>query len=278
MAAQSEVEAENPSTKLLFDSAASKMAPQHFKPLRFIYKACAGSVLSVWANEHSLRCLSGEPLKEQMSKLGLLKNGALALPATAGLTNCLNQQQENFDDFTATWEVLGELLAHSSAGDSRFREVESEHGFLKFLEQFLHESFIREPKDVERELPVIEAQLFRKPIEVLLHSAYHPEHLLYPTRYEALTWPEYFAIKLLWWYAPNALLEITATKMDSIPPEPIDSDVMRLSLLSQVVSEISLSVVLDISEVQRELLIQSSNGLLKWLGLNAIEMRLEKKA
>jgi len=58
--------------------------------------------------------------------------------------------------------------------------------------------------------------------------------------------------------------------------EPQGADVVRLSLLSQIVSEISLSIQFDISEVQRDRLIRSSNGLLQWMGLNAIERQLEK--
>jgi hypothetical protein len=58
--------------------------------------------------------------------------------------------------------------------------------------------------------------------------------------------------------------------------EPQESDVVRLSLLSQIVSEVSLSVQFDIGEEQRDRLVRSSNDLLQWMGLNAIEMQLEK--
>ena len=58
--------------------------------------------------------------------------------------------------------------------------------------------------------------------------------------------------------------------------EPQGPDAVRLSVLSQIVSEISLSMQFNISEVQRDRLIRSSNGLLQWLGLCAIERRLEK--
>ena len=64
--------------------------------------------------------------------------------------------------------------------------------------------------------------------------------------------------------------------MPHVPMEPQAQDVMRLSLLSQIVSEISLSVQFDISEGQRDRLVRSGNGLLQWMGLNAIEMQLEK--
>jgi hypothetical protein len=64
--------------------------------------------------------------------------------------------------------------------------------------------------------------------------------------------------------------------MANVPMEPQSPDTVRLSLLSQVFSEISQSVQFDISNGQRDRLLHSSNGLLQWLGLNAVEMQLEK--
>ncbi len=273
---QPEGEIGNPSMRLLFDSTVSLSLPRRYEPLSFIEKACAGDMLSAWTGEPSLNGLSGDPLKEQMTVLGLLKNGALALHEEAGLRNCLDQQKGDFSQFTATWETLGEVLAHSPTGDSRFREIESKREFLEFLTQFVEASFYRAHDEVDKELAVVEARFFREPIETLLHSAYHPQHLFHVTKYAALTWAEYFAIKLLWWYSPDALLTIAEAKMATVPMEPQSSDAVRLSLLSQIVSEISLSVLFDISERQRDRLVRSSNGLLRWIGLNAIEMQLEK--
>ncbi|KXS32544.1 MAG: Uncharacterized protein AWT59_1313 [Candidatus Gallionella acididurans] len=275
-AAQPEAETENPSMRLLFDSKASPTAPRRYEPLRFLEKARAGDVLSVWTGAPSLRGLSGDLLKEQMAALGLLKDGSLALPETAGLRNCLDQQAGGFSDFTATWEVLGEVLAHSRFGDYHFRELESERDFLEFLARFLNASFNRAYDEVNKELAVMEAGFFRKPVETLLHSPYHPHHLFHTTKYAALTWPEYYSIKFLWLYVPDALLAIVETEAARVPLEPQGPDAMRISLLSQIVSEISLSVQFDISEGQRDQLVRSSNGLLQWMGLNAIEMQLEK--
>jgi hypothetical protein len=262
--------------RLLIDSKASPTAPRRYEPLRFLEKARSGDVLSVWTGELSLRGLSGGRLKEQMAALGLLKDGSLALPDTAGLRNCLDQHAGSFSDFTATWDVLGEVLAHSHFGDYQFRELESEHDFLEFLARFLEASFNRSYDEVNKELVVMEAGFFRKSVETLLHSPYHPHHLFHTTKYAALTWPEYFTIKFLWWYAPDALLEIVETEAARVPLEPHGPDAMRIALLSQIVSEISLSVQFDISEGQRDQLVRSSNGLLQWMGLNAIEMQLEK--
>ncbi|MHA6887394.1 VPA1262 family protein [Ralstonia pseudosolanacearum] len=269
-------ETENPSMELLFDSTALPTAPRRYEPLRFLDKAQAGDVLSMWTGEPSLRGLSGDPLKERMAALGLLKDDSLALPGTAGLRNCLDQQAGDFDDFAATWEVLGEVLAHSRTEDRHPRELESERGFLEFLARFLNASFNRAHGEVDKELAVIDAQLFQESVETLLHSTRHPHHLCRATKYAALTWSEYFTIKYLWWYAPDVLLVIAEARVADMPVEPQSPDVVRLSLLSQIVSDISLSIQFDISQVQRDLLVRSRNGLLQWMGLNAIEMQLEK--
>jgi hypothetical protein len=275
-AAQPEGETENASMRLLFDSTASPAPPRRYEPLLFLKKARAGDVLTVWTGEPSLQGLSGAPLKERMVALELLKDDSLALPETAGLRNCLDRQAGNFADFTATWEVLGDVLAHSSLGDSRFRELESERAFLEFLARFLEASFNRAHDEVDKELAVIDAKLFREPVETLLHRSYLPDRLFHAAKYAAVTWPEYFAIKFLWWYAPDDLLTIAETQMTNVPMEPQGADAVRLSLLSQIVSDISLSAHFDVSQVQRDRLVCSSNGLLQWMGMNAIERQLKK--
>ena len=273
--AQSGNESETASLQLLFDSVAAPRTVRHHEPLRFLEKPLAGHVLSVWLGQPSLEGF-GDPLKTRMTALGLLKDDSLVLPETAGLLNCLNHQASDFADFRETWEVLGELLAHSSAGDCRFDELESEVGFLQFLSRFLKASFNRAYDEADKELTITHARFFREPVETLLYSSYHLEHLFHPTKYTALTWPEYFAIRLLWWYSPDTLLAIAEAEIASLPMELQGLDAVRLSLLSQIVSEISLSIQFDISGVQRDRLIRSSNGLLQWLGLNAIERQLEK--
>ena len=274
--AQPKGETENPSMRLLFNSKASLTAPRRYEPLRFIDKAQAGNVLSAWTGELSLQGLSGDRLKMRMAEKDLLKDDSLTLPETAGMRNCLEQQAGDFSDFAENWEVIGELLAHSQFGDYRFREIESESDFLDFLAQFLKASFNRAHDEVDKELAVVDAQLFREPIENLLHNSYHLHHFLHATKYAALTWPENFTIKFLWWFAPEKLLLIAETEADHLPLEPERPDTMRISLLSQIVSEISLSVQFDITETQLDRLNRSGKGLFQWIGLNAIEMQLGK--
>jgi hypothetical protein len=277
-AAQSGNGSQNPSMCLLFDSTASLAAPTSLRghePLRFLEMIQAGDVMSLWTGEQSLRGLSGEPLKEKMAALNLLKDGSLALPEEKDLRSYLDHYAGDFTDFTARWNVLGEVLAHSHT-EGRYSEIKYQSGFLEFLTRFLEASFTRAHAEMDGEWAVVGAHFFSKPVGDLLHSSYHIESLFYPVKYPALTWPEFFAIKLLWRSSPEALLTIAEATMHDLPKgQPQSQDVVRLSLLSQIISEISLSIQFDLSEIQRELLIGSSNGLLRWLGLNAIERQME---
>ena len=270
-----EGEVENLPMRLLFDSAASPAAPRRYEPLSFLEMARAGDVLSLWSGEASLRGLSGDPLKERMAALSLIKDTSLALSETVGLRNWLGQKATDFADLTSTWNVLGEVLAHSHNEDPHFRDFESKRDYMEFMARFLEASFNRTHEMVDKELAVTDPRRFREPVEALLHSPYSPHHFFYPSKYAALTWSEFFAIKILWLHAPDALLAIAESQMTRVPVEPQGSDVMRLSLLSQIVSEIALSVQLDLSLIQRNRLVASGNGLLRWLGLNAIERQLE---
>ncbi|MBB3639667.1 hypothetical protein FHY06_002785 [Variovorax sp. BK613] len=275
-ATQLDSEADGPSIGLLFDSALPLTAMRRYEPLRFLEKRQAGDVLGAWSGEPSLRGLSGDLLKERMDALGLLKENSLALPQADGLRNCLRQDASTLADFSANWEVIGEVLAHSHAEDPRFRELASEHEFLNFLARFLEASFNRTHDEGEKELAVTRAWFFREPIESLLYSSYRPHSLIHATKFVALTWAEFYTIKFLWWFAPDALLAMFETQVVAVPVEADAADVVRLSLLSQIASEVSLSIQFDTSSVQLNHLIRSSSGLLQWMGLNAIERQLEE--
>lgn len=274
-AAQSESETENPSMRLLFEAMASPAAPRLYEPLRFFEKAHTGDVLGMWTREPSLRGLSGPALKERMAALDLLKDGRLSLRETTGLRNCLDQQTDGFAGFTAYWEVLGDVLAHSRADEQDLRQLKNEGDFLDFLAGFVEAAFPRRNVEEGREVAVIDAHLFRDSVETILNRAYRPDHFFRPTKYAGLTWAEFFAIKYLWRFAPDALLRIAESEMTDVPVEPEDLDVVRLSLLSQIVSEISQSVEFNADDAQRDRLIRSGNGLLRWMGFNAIERMLE---
>lgn len=275
-AATPESQTENSSMKILFHSTGAPTVPRWYEPLSVLEKAHTGDVLSIWTGESSLRGLSGDPLKERMATLNFLKDNSIVLPEMPDPCNFLPHQGGSFSEFTSTWEVLGELLAHSRTEASDLNKLISTEGFLEFLAQFLKASFSRANDYVGKELALMDPHIFMESLETLLHRPLHLDSLSSPTKYATLKWSEYFAIKLLWKCAPDTLLAIVETQTKDLPKEPQNSDVVRLSLLNQIVGVISMSVLFDISEGQRNLLVRNSNGLLHWMGLNAIEMHLQK--
>jgi hypothetical protein len=267
-------EVENPMMQLLFDSSKTSVVPRRYESLNFLERSGVGRVLSVWFGEMSLQGLSGDRLRAQMMTLGLLNDNSLILHD--GLHNFINNKQViNSKDFNVTWGVLGEVLAHSPAEDLGWDVIESKSDFLKLLSQFVVESFDRLHENTDKELAVVDVWFFRKTVEALVHSPYRTEQLFHSTKYAALTWPEYFAIKILWSHAPDCLLTIAEAQISRLQIEHEESEIMRLSLLSQIVSEVSLSIQFNISNIQRDSLIHRNQGLLKWLGFNAIERQLD---
>lgn len=105
-------------------------------------------------------------------------------------------------------------------------------------------------------------------------SSLRPHDFSHFVKYAVLTWPEYFAVKILWAHDPNALLLITEAQAVTIKTESSQADAVKLSLLSQIVSEIAHGAILGLRDKQKSRLICSSNGLLKWMGLNALESHL----
>lgn len=273
---QMEGEIVNGGMRLLFDSAISSKISRRYEALNFLEKSEAGNVLSMWCDESSLKGLAGENLKSRMTVLELIKDNSMALSGTVGLSKCLDNQAGVFDNFTATWEVLGEALAYSHVEEWNFLELKFPSRFLEFLTQYLVDAFNRKQDEAGKELAVVDAKLFRESIEVLMRTSYKVGHLFHPVKYAALSWPEYYAVKFLWLHSPVALVMITEAQVAAMPIEPAESETVRLSLLSQIVSNISLAVQFGVSEIQRASLTHSCMGLLQWLGLNAIEELLEK--
>lgn len=172
--------------------------------------------------------------------------------------------------------MVGEFLANSRAGDTDFQEILNETSFLENLMGYLTKSIQRTHKDLDTDITVLEPHLFQRPIEKLLCSSYQLHHMCHMTKYTALTWPEYFAIKLLWSYDPKSLLELVAEESPKIPKEPGHADIIRLSLLSQIVSEISLSIELLPNYSRTCTLLNSCNGLIRWMGLYALEQMIHQ--
>ena len=270
--------ADTSKVQLLFDSKAVIAAsPKRIERLPFLDKGLAGDVLAGWTGEQSLRGLDGNALRERMRTLGLLRDESLVLQDAPGLKGCVDQQAGDFTNFSAKWDVLGEVLANSNAGNMiRTVELSAEAPFLVFLAEFLSSSFGRaHSEEVDAPLAHVASTYFQTSIETLLAESYRPESFFHPVKYAALSWSEFFAVQVLWFHVPDVLLSITEAQAATVTEESRQSDAVKLSLLSQIVSEVALGVQFGLTDVQRDRLIRSPNGLLRWMGLNFLESQLE---
>ena len=264
---------------LIFDSKSTREAPRRrFEPLMFLNNSLAGDVLAGWTGDQSLRGLKGDALRQRMRELDLLREESLVLKDAPGLKSSVDQQADDFSDFRAKWDVLGEILANTPAGDMLdTAELSGNAAFLNFLAQFLINSFGRvSAEEVDTPIAHVASSFFQKSIEVLLTASYKPHHFFYAVKYAALTWAEYYAVKILWTHDPDAVVSIAEAQAATVPAEIRRTDAVKLCLLSQIVSEIALGAEFGLQDVQRDRLIRSSNGLLKWLGLKALESRLKQ--
>ncbi|WP_289117594.1 VPA1262 family protein [uncultured Idiomarina sp.] len=259
----------------LYVSSDAPRKTVRYEPLKILNNELAGDILSIWANEPSLIGLYGAPLKDKLISLELLEGDSLNLIDPQRFLAWVKKKVSS-EDFMDQWEVVGEFLANSRAGDTDFQEILSETSFLENLMGYLTKSIQRTHKDLDTDITVLEPHLFQRPIEKLLCSSYQLHHMCHMTKYTALTWPEYFAIKLLWSYDPKSLLELVAEESPKIPKEPDHADIIRLSLLSQIVSEISLSIELLPNYSRTCTLLNSCNGLIRWMGLYALEQMIHQ--
>ena len=277
-------EANNPSSEkdetnsvsVLFDSKSSPVQTKQYEPLSILKNELAGTILSIWLKQPLLKGLYGNELKHKMVELGNLQNESLHSLPKEGLFNCLDEMEGELSDFMMTWDIIGDVLAHTPAGDANVDKLQFETKFLTFLSDFLSCSFQRKPICDEKEVTVIAPSYFKKTLKEFLQSSTQVHHFFQSTKYKILTWAEFYAIKYLWRYAPESLIALVDREVKCLAIEFQQTDTVRLSLLGQVVSEISIcSEFGAISERQQKQLLESEIVLMNWLGWNTLERQLQ---
>ncbi len=232
------------SVSVIFDSSSEALSEitKLYDPLSILEREIAGTVLSIWFEKPSLKGLSGEDLRNEMNAQGVLQSESLISLTNTGLFKCLKEMEGELSDFMASWEVIADILAHTPTGDSSIDELKSETKFLAFLSDFLSCSLQRKPSFDQQETSVIEPSYFKQTLNEFIHNSIQVHHFVQSTKYKLLSWSEYYAVKYLWQFSPEPLIELVEREAKLIATEYQAEDVIRLSLLGQVVSEISLSL------------------------------------
>lgn len=241
--------------------------------LSFLSLDLAGTVLATWTGKDSLRGLHNECLRSKLNDLGLLKGESLRISNSSGFKACVASLVAPEPEAAPhkLWEILAEILAHTPHGDAPLDATgEHRNELVNFLEKFLNTAFSR-ISDVspDTSFESVQPQLFQQNLEIFLRGSYSHEHFRYRTRYQKLTWADAYAIKILWHLAPEKLVKLSEQHA-SVLDNDHHRDAIKLSLLSQIIGEISLTIAFGIGDMQKESLLQSSNGLLKWMGLASL--------
>ncbi|MFL1527197.1 VPA1262 family protein [Pseudomonas sp. O230] len=240
--------------------------------LSFLSWDMTGSVLSTWIGDNSLRGIHGEELRTRLVELDLLDGESLRFPKTPGMDACVSGSNAMEDDSQQRWEIVAEILAHTTHGDSPWGVADDQKvAFCDFLEGSLKNAFSR-ISDIapDTSFESVQSHLFQQDLESFLRGSYSYEHFRHRIKYQALTWADVFAIKILWNAAPEKLVNLSERCAVTLDREEPHRDAVKLSLLSQIVGEVSLAIAFGITNEQRESLLQSTNGLLKWMGLASL--------
>ena len=261
---------DNGSISIIFDSNNISIKNKIYEPLEFLNNELSGEILSVWLKQPLLKGRSGDELINKMNDLGVIKNKSLHDLPMDGLFLCFAEIEGELDDFMEKWKIIGEILARTITNDSNLEKMQFESNFLLFLSKFLSKSFQRNYFHDETEISVIDPSYFKKTLKDLLQSSVRKSNFFQSTKYSVLTWAEFFTIKYMWKYDPKSLITIINKELAFQP-----TDLVKLSLLGQIVSEIASTLEFrSMTEEQLTLLVESKIALLKWLGLNSIEQSI----
>jgi hypothetical protein len=240
--------------------------------LDFLSQDLAGTVLSTWTGDDSLQGLHGDELRAQLTELGLLDREYLRVPDAPGLEACINVMNTSEDASQERWKIVAEVLAHTSHGNSWWGTASVQNAaFIDFLSGSLDCAFSRTSEMApDTSFASVSPHLFQQDLESFLRGSYSHEHFHHRIKYQALTWADVYAIKILWSTAPEKLVKLSERYAATLDAEAHHRDAVKLSLLSQIVGEVSLTIVFGIAGEQEESLLRSANGLLKWLGLASL--------
>lgn len=266
----------------LYDSKIHGLAPPVLRSNKkdtFFENEVLSDILSHWLNEPDLQGLKGSELINKLKELNLYHDDFPRSIDPNGLKSFLDATDLSKIDFSSYWRVIGELLSRTASKCYDVDYFSSRRGFLDLLLSILKETFSRERDgDTKRELSVISPSYFKKTLSDLLHSSTAPHQFSLEFKQSLLTWGEYFCIQYLWAYDPASLLKVVdnqAKELNNEFNEFNESDIIRLSVLGQVLREISFTIELrKTNDLQIAALLSCNNDFLKWLAWCELDYRV----
>jgi hypothetical protein len=264
-------------SKPFFDSKAqhNKNATlQRYEPLPFLNEKEAGTVLAAWTGLQELNNLSADTLKIKLGQLGFLRGESLDGEKFSDCTNIFNFLSQTGDyNFNQYWSIVGHILANTPAGDffddsyQSFIETLS-NSLLNYLNNRINLN-CSNAFDIQEAFSY--CQSLKHSLNKIIHydrtSEYH-----HGIKFNAISWGEYYAIKILWHYNPSSLLSFIEEKKALVINDTFQQEKTKAySILAQAISEIALSVQFGLNDNKIKSLIRINNDFLKWFGYCALK-------
>ncbi|PHN51617.1 VPA1262 family protein [Pseudomonas syringae] len=269
-----------PTAKLIFDSTSfTKSEKEDEEQKGLNHRSCftdaprAGDVLAWWLDDLEFAGLSGAELMNQLEAKGKVKDGKLNPEMFESIPAKFWTEGMPLEDFHSAWDALGYVLAHCQGGQLY---TEEHKPFPQELQSVLLEHLnparqgALQPR-VRKAL--LDLEHYRsQDLTKLLLSTDDPDAAF---RYSPpdTSWSDYYALKLLWSHAPQALVnwlsEVCAQPVKGLRPNV---------LVIEVFKRISLSLGFDKHPVQIEALLHSETSIVTWVGLHAFKDAINKGA
>lgn len=256
-------------------------ARHRYEPLLFLDNQDAGIVLAAWAGEQELACLKSEFLKDKLVQLGLLEGETLSGDRFASCEMAFGFLVKSDDkSFNQYWNVAGDILAHTPSGDS-LASCTIAHNealcnrLLIYLKGKATELAL-DAYDVQNAFSYF--QRLNDSIDKILPHG-RPSDFHHGIKFAALSWADYFAIKILWHHSPSRLLDFIEEVNKSISGDVINYKREKnrdYSVLAQTISEVALNCIFGLTETQISLLINRTNALFKWFGYCGFETSINQ--
>lgn len=235
----------------------------------------AGDVLSWWTGYDSLAHLTGNTLKNLLQDLSLLdESERFHTEAFDHVPEKFWSHGQDVSDFNSWWDAMATLLAHSPAGVYVTELSTNPPAPNGALSNLLVEYVRVDRADAIQPLhsgPIADTMKeMQSSHEELLRTHRYRYHA-YQERFTRLSWGDQYALKVLWYFAPQALVRW----MEQQAEGPNDDNRRRQLLLFQAISHISLGTGFGCSNAQLDALLSSSNHYVQWLGFVALETLLQ---
>ncbi|MFR4551698.1 MAG: VPA1262 family protein [Sutterella wadsworthensis] len=248
-----------------------KEANNNLNTLNILYAPEAPEVISTWFKDITFLVNDRSILKKLLEDKNLVCNNELKFPN--GIRNCITPEIIANYNYSRFWEVLSEIIAHTN-NKYIYCIEESDVVFICFLKNYLISS-INSNAIINSTNPIyrIAENLLIDSFKSLLNKQLNISRIMGSTKLSGISYANYYAVKILWQYAPDDLLKIFELQIEDLKYHKSNNQVNRLIILNQILKTIVTHVYYGHGLTLLSKLIHSNNNFIKYVSLLIMEQK-----